>query len=492
MPPARTPRAMNAITSRPSIAISTQSVLLVSSSGGAEPPGCRAPSWRRSWCRRWLQSSWRPRTSRRGQRRRRALRRRAGRLRSRARGEAPHGCSSCRIVHLSLAQRLLEVGVEVGDLLEGSAARPATARACPTRSRAPRIAAVVLSGPGSIVARGAEPSFVSWAQSIRSCDACSPPSASGMPARLQALLQRQVGRLDRTGDRGADEDRPLDRVAGAAVVRAGRSRSPCGPRRRSPRSAPPRRRSCRRRPRPSSTPARSRRCCRRPRPCRSGTASRQSADDCDDERDQASHRAAAAGREISSSVPTSSFQRSTVGTLTRSSGECGFDLRPNESMSSGCADLPPITALSRPAWDRGHDRLLAEHSLEDACGDRQHGRVEVGPPGAVVAFSPRARRRPARLRLRSAAITSASSAPFECPREAVQRQLRLGRGLAEGGAQLHESVEVGAHRERPGRTSASTESMRASRPRATRRRAGRRLVTGHVDAGIGRLVGIAD
>ena len=125
MPPARTPRAMNAITSRPSIAISTQSVLLVSSSssGGAGAALSQGVVVARSWCRRWLQSSWRPRTSRRGQRRRRAApASRAAAITQRARGGASRLLLLQDRALLSLAQRLLEVGVGVGDLLEGLAA----------------------------------------------------------------------------------------------------------------------------------------------------------------------------------------------------------------------------------------------------------------------------------------------------------------------------------------------------------------------------------
>ena len=51
-------------------------------------------------------------------------------------------------------------------------------------------------------------------------------------------------------------------------------------------------------------------------------------------------------------MPTSSFQnRSTVGMLTRSSGECGPSIcGPIASMSRWPLTFVPITAVSSPAW----------------------------------------------------------------------------------------------------------------------------------------------
>ena len=58
------------------------------------------------------------------------------------------------------------------------------------------------------------------------------------------------------------------------------------------------------------------------------------------------------GSDSSSTTPTSSFQkRSTVGMLTRSSGECGPSIcGPIASMSRRPLTLLPMTAVSRPAW----------------------------------------------------------------------------------------------------------------------------------------------
>src|SRR4029079_14760029 len=85
------------------------------------------------------------------------------------------------------------------------------------------------------------------------------------------------------------------------------------------------------------------------------------------------------GLDISSTEPTSSFQkRSTVGMLTRSSGEWGASIwGPNEIMSSP-ATLSPITAVSRPACtavtigaspnSRSYDACSAASARESRSG----------------------------------------------------------------------------------------------------------------------------
>ena len=235
---------------------------------------------------------------------------------------------------------------------------------------------------------------------------------------------------------------------------------------------------------------RSRRCCRRHVHADQDGEQAEAADDCDDERDQASHRAAAAGREISSSVPTSSFEaldRRHADALVRRVRV--LDLRAEREHVEAAVGLVADHGALETGVDREIAGRLAEHSLEDARGDRQHGRVEVGPPGAVV-LPPRARRRPARPRLR-APPSRPRAARVRGPREAVQRQLRADRGLAEGGAQLHGRRSRGSSR-------AARSDEREHREHARGRVRGPRVAgqggvcDGHVDAGIDRLVGIAD
>ena len=79
-------------------------------------------------------------------------------------------------------------------------------------------------------------------------------------------------------------------------------------------------------------------------------------------------------------MPTSSFQnRSTVGMLTRSSGECGPSIcGPIASMSRWPLTLVPMTAVSSPAWIAGDDGRLAEEPLVDRPRDGEHGESRSG------------------------------------------------------------------------------------------------------------------
>ena len=157
------------------------------------------------------------------------------------------------------------------------------------------------------------------------------------------------------------------------------------------------------------------------------------------------------GLESSSTTATRSCQkRSTVGILTRSSGECGNSIcGPNDSMSSSCSTLPPMTARLEPGVHGGHDRRLAEEALVDGLRRRERRRVEVRPPAAVV-----------ELHLEGAAGETGGRVErgdhvghrgvVGGARQAVQRQLvAVGDRLAERGRRLDEVVEVRAHRERP-------------------------------------------
>ena len=173
--------------------------------------------------------------------------------------------------------------------------------------------------------------------------------------------------------------------------------------------------------------------------------------DADDPGERSAPRPTLPGTDSSSTTATSSCQkRSTVGMLTRSSGECGPSIcGPIASMSRRPLTLLPMTAVSRPAWiavTTGGSPKSRSYTVRATASSV---RVEVGPPAVVVV-----------LHLERAAGEPRGSVErgdhlgqrrvVRRAREAVQRQpLALGGGLAERRARLDELVEIGAHRERP-------------------------------------------
>ena len=218
------------------------------------------------------------------------------------------------------------------------------------------------------------------------------------------------------------------------------------------------------------------------------------ADGGEDPGERAARIAYLPGAESSSTTATSSFQkRSTVGMLTRSSGECGNSIcGPNESMSRP-GTLRPDHRRLEAGVHGGDDRRLPElRARRRRARGGERGRVEVRAPAAVVVLDlERAAGEPGGGVERGDHL--GERRVVRRAREAVQRQLvALGDRLAERRPRLDEIVEVGAQRERPGRHERDGVEQRCGglvRPRLAGRVGG---VDGDRDARIGLRVRVAD
>ena len=138
--------------------------------------------------------------------------------------------------------------------------------------------------------------------------------------------------------------------------------------------------------------------------------------------------------------------------LARSSGECGNSIwGPNDSMSRWLVDLAADHRGLEPGVHGGDYRRLAEQALVDDLGGSEPGRVEVGPPAAVVELLLEgAARQPAGRVERGDHV--GHRGVVGRARQAVQREpVAVRDRLAERRRRLDEVVEVRAQRERPRR-----------------------------------------